>query len=142
MGADQAREWTGYQRKFEELQTQKQLAAINAIETSSQYKTSEADLKAKKEAAQRQRRKEIKELEDQLEDLQSVPSPYTNFVMGVHDADAPSNCSVLNRGELDNKGAEVPRGMLTVLSRGSGGWSHRCVGPCMLNSPAFWRWPS
>src|ERR1700730_10471952 len=54
MQADQAREWTGYQRKFEELQTQKQLAAINAIETSPQFKTSEADLIAKKKAADAQ----------------------------------------------------------------------------------------
>jgi mono/diheme cytochrome c family protein len=54
MGADQAREWTGYQRKFEDLQTRKQLAAINAIKTSPQYETSESELKAKKEAAQKQ----------------------------------------------------------------------------------------
>ena len=36
MAADQAREWTGYQRSFEKLQTQKQIAAINSIETSPQ----------------------------------------------------------------------------------------------------------
>lgn len=54
MEADQAREWTGYQRKFEDLQTRKQLAAKNAIETSPQYKTSESDLTAKKESAQKQ----------------------------------------------------------------------------------------
>jgi len=54
MQADQAREWTGYQRKFEELQTQKQRAAINAIESSPQFKTSEDDLNAKKKAAQAQ----------------------------------------------------------------------------------------
>ncbi len=52
MAADQDREWTGYQRKFEDLQTQKQLAAIQGIESSPQYKTSEEELKAKKKAAE------------------------------------------------------------------------------------------
>ncbi len=51
MGADQAREWTGYQRKFDDLQTRKQLAAITAIEKSPQYETSKADIDAKKESA-------------------------------------------------------------------------------------------
>jgi hypothetical protein len=60
-------------------------------------------------------RQEIKELQDQLEELESVPSPYSNLVMGVTEAENPANCQVLNRGELENKGPEVPRGVMTVL---------------------------
>jgi hypothetical protein len=75
---------------------------------------------ATKSAADRQqRREEIKETEDKLEDLESTPSPYTNLVMGVADARSPSNCFVLNRGELENRGAEVPRGVLTILKNQS-----------------------
>ncbi len=54
-------------------------------------------------------RQDIKELQDQLEELESVPSPYTNLLMGVAaDAESPANCQVLNRGELENKGAGSP----------------------------------
>lgn len=35
--------------------------------------------------------------------------------MGVVEAPAPTNCQVLVRGEIKDKGAEVPRGVLTVL---------------------------
>ena len=35
--------------------------------------------------------------------------------MGVREAGSPSNCNVLERGELKDKGPEVPRGVLTVL---------------------------
>src|SRR5580704_16774864 len=52
MAADQAREWTGYQRSFEKLQSQKQIAAINSIEKSPQYETSKEELNAKKETAE------------------------------------------------------------------------------------------
>jgi hypothetical protein len=59
--------------------------------------------------------KQIKELKDHLEELENVPSPFANFVMGVRDAESPSNCNVLDRGDLDSRGVEVPRGVLTVL---------------------------
>src|SRR5271154_6479838 len=52
MAADQAREWTGDQRSFEKLQSQKQIAAINSIDTNPQYKTSKEERDAKKEAAE------------------------------------------------------------------------------------------
>jgi hypothetical protein len=65
-------------------------------------------------------RQKIRQLENRLEELQSVPSPYTNFAMGVGDAKKPTNCHVLDRGDIANKGAEVPRGMLTVLKKGEG----------------------
>ena len=35
--------------------------------------------------------------------------------MGVVEARSPTNCQVLVRGEIKDKGAEVPRGVLTVL---------------------------
>ncbi|HEY5314506.1 MAG TPA: PSD1 and planctomycete cytochrome C domain-containing protein [Pirellulales bacterium] len=63
----------------------------------------------------KQARAKIKRLEDKLEELHAAPSPYTDFVMGVAESPSPANCSVLNRGELTNKGPEVPRGVLTVL---------------------------
>ncbi|HVC92465.1 MAG TPA: PSD1 and planctomycete cytochrome C domain-containing protein [Pirellulales bacterium] len=62
-------------------------------------------------------RHEIKQLEDRLAELESIPSPYSYFVMGVSDEDQPVNCHVLDRDELENKGAEVPRGVLRVLKR-------------------------
>ena len=62
-------------------------------------------------------RQEIKQLEDRLAELESVPSPYSYFVMGVSEEDQPVNCHVLDRGELENKGAEVPRGVLRMLKR-------------------------
>jgi hypothetical protein len=60
-------------------------------------------------------RKEIKELETHLAELETTPSVYGNMVMGVRDAESPTDCNVLERGELQNKGKEVPRGVLTVL---------------------------
>jgi cytochrome c551/c552 len=52
IASDHAREWHGYERTFEDVQTKKQLLAINAIKDSPQYETSEAELKAKQKAAQ------------------------------------------------------------------------------------------
>ena len=60
-------------------------------------------------------REKIKELEDQLDELEGEATPPSNLAMGVQDAASPTNCNVLVRGELKDKGAEVPRGVLTVL---------------------------
>ncbi len=60
-------------------------------------------------------REQIKELEDKLEKLEAEATPPGNLAMGVIEAGAPTNCQVLVRGELKDKGAEVPRGVLTVL---------------------------
>src|SRR5579863_9169244 len=49
---DHRREWVGYQRTFEDIQTHKQNSAIKSIEESPQYKTSEAELLAQQKAAQ------------------------------------------------------------------------------------------
>jgi len=60
-------------------------------------------------------RDEIKDLQDKVEDLRSTPSPFTNLAMGVADAETPSNCHILERGDVDHPAAEVQRGLLTVL---------------------------
>lgn len=51
MESDHRREWTGYQRTFEDVQTRKQLAGIQSIEKSPQYETSKEELLAKQKAA-------------------------------------------------------------------------------------------
>lgn len=60
-------------------------------------------------------REEIKKLENRLEDLESEPTPIGPLAMGVHDVDAPKDYHVLVRGELKEKGPDVPRGMLTIM---------------------------
>ncbi|HWB00113.1 MAG TPA: DUF1553 domain-containing protein, partial [Pirellulales bacterium] len=57
----------------------------------------------------------IKELEDKLEELESIASPFTHFAMGVRDDEKPVDVRVLDRGDLANPGREVPRGLLTIL---------------------------
>ncbi len=59
-------------------------------------------------------RQEIKQVEERLDELESVPL-IGEMAMGVRDADSPSNCQLLERGELDKPGPEVQRGVLTVL---------------------------
>ncbi len=59
-------------------------------------------------------REAIKKAQDKIDELEGVPS-IGELVMGVRDADSPANVHVLERGELDKKGPEVQRGVLTVL---------------------------
>jgi hypothetical protein len=66
-------------------------------------------------ADRKELREEIKDLEDKLEELENTPSPYRHFAMGMTEAEKPANCNILDRGELANKKAEVPRGLLSVL---------------------------
>ncbi len=54
MGADHAREWTGYQRSFEDVQARKLELANNALEKSPQYQTTKDELIARKKEAQQQ----------------------------------------------------------------------------------------
>jgi hypothetical protein len=63
----------------------------------------------------KQRRDEIKELQDKRDDLAGIPLKSVELAMGVRDEATPSNCNVLLRGEVNNKGPETPRGVLTVL---------------------------
>jgi len=88
MQADQAREWMGYQRQFEELQTQKQRAGINEIETSPQYKTSEADLQAKKKAAQAQLDTEQPKVDQANRDFAEADRLFDKISREVRDARA------------------------------------------------------
>ncbi len=60
-------------------------------------------------------RDKVKELRDEIEKLEAQKTPAGNLAMGVVEAPAPTNCQVLVRGEIKDKGAEVPRGVLTVL---------------------------
>src|SRR4051794_11348039 len=51
MGADNAREWTGYQRTFEKALATKTIAAREAITSSPQYRETKEELDAKIAAA-------------------------------------------------------------------------------------------
>ncbi len=64
---------------------------------------------------QKDLRDKIKSLEDRLDELEKDPSPRAFLAMGVRDAQSPADFHVLNRGELKDKGPDVPRGVLTVL---------------------------
>jgi len=59
-------------------------------------------------------REEIKKLEDRLDELEGESTASKNLTMGVREG-VPSNIPLLVRGELKEKGPEVPRGVLTVL---------------------------
>jgi hypothetical protein len=60
-------------------------------------------------------REQVKELNDKLEKLEAEPTPPGNYAVGVVESGSPTNCQVLVRGEIKDKGPEVPRGVLTVL---------------------------
>jgi len=60
-------------------------------------------------------RDKLKELRDELDKLEARGTPRDNLAMGVVDASKPTNCQVLVRGEVKDKGPEVERGVLTVL---------------------------
>ncbi|HVW02950.1 MAG TPA: DUF1553 domain-containing protein [Planctomycetaceae bacterium] len=60
-------------------------------------------------------RDDIKKLEDRLDELEKNPTPLGNYAIGVRDSGSPANFNLLERGELKDKGPEVPRGVLTVL---------------------------
>jgi len=67
----------------------------------------------------KQVREQIKKLEDRLDELESKAAPASNLAMAVREG-SPMNSAVLNRGELKEKGPEVPRGVLTVLKTPQG----------------------
>jgi hypothetical protein len=64
---------------------------------------------------QKKVRDDIKKLEDRLDELEKDPTPLGNYAIGVRDAAKPADFHVLVRGELKDKGPNVPRGVLTVL---------------------------
>jgi len=69
---------------------------------------------AKPNMTPKQIREEIKTTQERLDKLESTPSTAQDLAMGVREGVA-SNSPLLNHGELRDKGAEVPRGVLTVL---------------------------
>jgi hypothetical protein len=64
-------------------------------------------------------REQIKKLEERLDQLEGASAASANLAMAVHDG-SPGNSPLLNRGELKEKGAEVPRGVLTVMKTPQG----------------------
>ena len=60
-------------------------------------------------------RERIKKLQDRLAELEKLPTSPVELAMGVKEAAVPVNARILDRGELKSKGAEVPRGVLSVL---------------------------
>jgi len=60
-------------------------------------------------------REEIKKLEDRLDELEGQATASGNLAMGARESAAPADFHVLVRGELKDKGQDVPRGALTVL---------------------------
>jgi len=65
-------------------------------------------------------RDQIKKLQERLDALEVEETPPGNLAMGVREASSPTNCKVLVRGELKDKGPEVPRGVLSVLKTPQG----------------------
>ena len=120
----EAKEAQAHQRQIEKVQAE--LEATQKLLDEKPATAKQAKGKAKLTAAElspadrKELRQKVRQLENRLEDLRSVPSPYTNLVMGAADGKNPINCHVLDRGDLANKGAEAPRGLLTVLKKGDG----------------------
>lgn len=71
--------------------------------------------KAAPKIDQKKVRDDIKKLEDRLDELEKDPTPLGNYAIGARDAAKPADFHVLVRGELKEKGPDVPRGVLTVL---------------------------
>ena len=71
------------------------------------------------QADMKQSRDQRKKLVDRIEELEGAPTPPGDFAMGVRDG-SPNNSPILNRGELKDKGQEVPRGVLTVIKTPQG----------------------
>jgi hypothetical protein len=59
-------------------------------------------------------KEEIRKLELRRDELDKTPTPEGDLAMGVREG-SPGDSHLLNRGELKDKGPEVPRGVLTVL---------------------------
>ena len=83
---------------------------------------------------QKQVREDIKKLDDRLNELEKDPTPLGNYAIAVRDAAAPADYHVLVRGELKDKGPDVPRGALTVLKT-----FRRCTSTIRV-SAAGWNW--
>jgi cytochrome c553 len=58
----------------------------------------------------------IAELQDRIDTLRAKATGTPDMVMAVRDNPVPINCAILARGEINERGAEVPRGFPAVLS--------------------------
>jgi hypothetical protein len=101
-------------RRTEIEQLEKQLEHLNELLKPPTAKAPQPKPGDKPPADPKQVREEIKSLAERLEKLEAVPSGIQDLAMGVREG-VPSNSPLLNRGELKDKGQEVPRGVLTIL---------------------------
>ncbi len=62
--------------------------------------------------------KQIASLSQQLKELQKDAPPTVPAVMSVEEGDSPGNCELCIRGNVHNRGPEVPRGFLSVMTGG------------------------
>jgi hypothetical protein len=72
-----------------------------------------------KQPNQKELQQQIKKLEDRLQELEGSATPAGDFAMGVGEGKV-RNSPLLNRGELKEKGEEIPRGMLSVIKTSDG----------------------
>ena len=113
--------------KKEEKSLTDQLKAFRKSSTSKQKKVSANDSKSfvPKRAQQRikQIRSQVKKLQKQINNLANARknggAVSGNLAMGVRDAQKITNCKVRIRGDVDNYGPEVPRGVPQVLTNGA-----------------------
>lgn len=122
--ADKAHEYESHAAEIEKLEsqiadlrkTQKKAKQQARKKAKGKSKTPTADRPL---ADQKKFREELKKLEDRLDELEALPTPPGSYAMGVREG-SPENSPVLNRGELKDKGAAVPRGVLSVIKTPAG----------------------
>jgi Protein of unknown function (DUF1553)/Protein of unknown function (DUF1549)/Planctomycete cytochrome C len=105
------------QRRNQIAQLEKQRDHLYAILRTPQRKPNvkQPNSSVKPQTDLKRVREEIKTLEERLDKLETVPSSIQDLAMGVREG-APINSPLLLRGELRDKRAAVPRGVLTILS--------------------------
>lgn len=106
-------------RRREIASIENQLAELRMVQKQGNKKQPNAKGLPGKMAAsgrinQKSVREHIKKLEDQLEDLDGQVAASDNLAMGVREGEI-GDYHLLVRGELKEKGPDVPRGVLTVL---------------------------
>jgi hypothetical protein len=107
------REITQLERKIEHLRELLRRPAARGVQRKGIAKVARS-APAPQIGDPKQIREEIKTLEERLVKVATVPSSTHDLALGVREG-APGNSPVLNRGAIQDKGPEVPRGILTVL---------------------------
>jgi hypothetical protein len=108
-GKDNALTAEERERRDQIAQLEKQLEHLREL-----LKPGKKPSAVKPEQTPKEIRDQIRDLQAKLDKLEAVPSGAVNFAIGVREG-TPGNSPLLNHGELKDKGAEVPRGTLTVL---------------------------